>query len=75
MTKVVASRDRGNSPRKRFVQTSAVSIENGDDAVFLRCVVDDVVWACPGRPIVVGFASAKGDRVATVTTFRSEDAR
>lgn len=95
--------------------------------MFLRCVVDDVVWAYPGRPIIVGkvaatdllclarsqapakievehaishgkagaasgtvqlaseerlrfchvigFASAKGDRVATITSFYSEDAR
>lgn len=43
MTKVVESKDCGNSPKNLFVQTLAVSIERGDCAAFQHCVVEEIL--------------------------------
>jgi|UniRef100_A0A7C3DWB0 hypothetical protein len=60
MTKVVASKDCGNSPKNLFVQTLAISTEKGDGVEFDRCVVDDIAWVHPGRPILLGRVAASG---------------
>ena len=60
MTKVVASKDCGNSPKNLLVQTLAVAIERGDGAAFLRCLAEDISWTYPGRAVVVGTVPATG---------------
>ncbi|HEU4339072.1 MAG TPA: nuclear transport factor 2 family protein [Planctomycetota bacterium] len=58
MTRIVKSKDCGNSPKNLLVQTLAISIGKADRANFLRCVTEDVSWTYPGRPAVVGRAPA-----------------
>ena len=60
MTKIVESKDCGNSPKNLFVQTLAISIERCNRAAFSRCVVEDIAWTYPGRSVIVGRDAAIG---------------
>jgi hypothetical protein len=65
MTSVVESKDCGNSPKNRLVQTLAVSIERGNRAGFLRCITERISWLYPGKAAIVGSA-ATGDLLEAV---------
>lgn len=54
MTKVVRSKDCGNSPKNKLVEDLAVALALGDFQTVSRLVTDDVRWSLVGGKVFSG---------------------
>jgi ketosteroid isomerase-like protein len=52
MTKIMRSKDCGNSPKNKFIENLEISIATGDVEFLLASVTDDVHWnIAGGKPV------------------------
>jgi hypothetical protein len=54
MTKIVRSKDCGNSPKNRLAENLAVALLAGDDKTVTELTTDDVEWIMVGGEILHG---------------------
>lgn len=51
MTKIIASIDCGNSPRKEFLKDFTIALAKGDLGFVVEAVAEDIQWEIVGRRI------------------------
>lgn len=54
MAKVTIQPDCGNAPRKVFLKNLYLSLANGDSALLMNHVQDNIHWQVPGKPTILG---------------------
>ena len=54
VTKIVRSRDCGNSPKNQLIEDLSIALSTGDRGIVGACVADDVEWRVVGEEVVRG---------------------
>lgn len=54
MTKVVHSKDCGNSPKNQLAENLAVALIEGDQRTVSQLVTDDIIWSIIGGESILG---------------------